>query len=77
MFNRTSNDTMQLISVYTIITIVVFLNSNKTNNNICFQFILKYILSSYKTKVIDIFFAKTKRAFLSGAGLDFTFEVIK
>ena len=44
-----SGDIMELIYVYSITTIVVFLNSNKNNNNICFQFILKYIFSVYKT----------------------------
>ena len=41
---RMNSDIMQLIQVSSIITKVVFLNSNKHNNIIYFQFTLKYVL---------------------------------
>ena len=43
------------MQVFSIITILVFLNFNKNNNNTCFQFTQNYIFSVYKTYVIDIF----------------------
>ena len=48
MLTRIKSDIMQL-KVYSIITIVVFLNSNKNNNNIRFQSTLKYIFLVYET----------------------------
>ena len=49
MLTRINSDIMQPISVYSVITIAVFLNSNKNSNNICFQFTPKYIFSVCKT----------------------------
>ena len=49
MWTRTNKDIMQLIWVYSLIILVVYLNSNKNNINTCFQFTLKYIFSAYKT----------------------------